>query len=107
MGNGEAATDLNFMQEVRENLGGFSPFLTLSYQRCIDCLHFQASPDKANSHAAASSAIRTSLNPPATKKGKCHRTTTRKAVLVGHFQHVNVSNLNLQVYFFICFDMHI
>lgn len=65
------ATDLNFMQEVRENLGEFSPFLTLSYQRYIDCIHSQSSPYKANSHASASSASRTYLKPPpSTKQGK-------------------------------------
>lgn len=43
------ATDLNFMQEVRENLGEFSPFLILLYQKYIDCIHFQASHYKAKS----------------------------------------------------------
>lgn len=43
------ATDLNFMQEVRENLGEFSPFSILLYQKYIDYIHFQASHYKANS----------------------------------------------------------
>lgn len=43
------ATDSNFMQEVRENLGEFSPFPILFYQKYIDCIHFQASHYKANS----------------------------------------------------------
>lgn len=63
------ATDLNFMQEVRENLGEFSLFLTL-----VPEVYWLPSspgpPYKVNSHASASSANRTSLNPPATEKEK-------------------------------------
>lgn len=43
------ASDLNFMQEGRENLAEFSPFLLFLYHRCIGYIPFQASPYKANS----------------------------------------------------------
>lgn len=77
------ATDLGFVQEVRENLGEFSPFLTLLYQRYIDCIHFQASLYKANSHASFTS--RVSLKPPATVKEKNTPATTWKVVKWGIF----------------------
>lgn len=74
------------MQEVRENLGEFSPSLLLLYQKYIDYIHFQASHCKAKSlYASASSASIPSLNPPATKKVKIPQNHYLKSGTSGTF----------------------
>lgn len=92
------------MQDKREDPGGFSPFLKLWFHRYIDCVNFQTLPHSPTKQIlmlfSCSCKVALPQPPSHTYTKKCTEPLTWKVIWVGHFQHVNVSNLNLQVYFF-------
>lgn len=79
------AADLNFMQEGRENLAEFSPFLVFSYHRYVGYISFQAPPTKWILLHVCLFCQYTLPSPPTHQKGKIPQNYYLKSGMSGAF----------------------